>query len=276
MMISSLVRIPGIIGVICQAIIAALLIIRTYAIYEKSLRILLLLVLVGIPSVVFSMNALIKTDTLHEEISNTFWGDNSAPVTLSPNLTCFLVPSLLNKHQSLSRFEKSFIVTIAFDTLIFLLAFSRMIQTYKFSWSRSNLLKPSFSMVLLRDGCILFAALLVSHVNNLAFFESSWNNFDGSPSALRNPFNHVVVVSSGTNCELTHAISVVLVSRMVFNLREIGTEVYEGTQEFQTRLGRSVRDIEFRAPTSIAPTSIGDNSPDDSRHDEMSGVEWKA
>jgi len=47
------------------------------------------------------------------------------------------------------------------------------------------------------------------------------------------------VVSSGTNSELTHAFSAIFVSRMIFNLREAGTEIYEGTEEWRSRIERA-------------------------------------
>jgi len=59
------------------------------------------------------------------------------------------------------------------------------------------------------------------------------------------------VMSSGTNCELTHALSVILVSRMIFNLREVGSEVYEGTEEWRSRVEREVASMRFRVPTTV-------------------------
>ncbi len=38
---------------------------------------------------------------------------------------------------------------------------------------------------------------------------------------------------------------------MIFNLREAGTEVYEGTMEWQSRVEREVATMRFRVPITI-------------------------
>jgi len=58
---------------------------------------------------------------------------------------------------------------------------------------------------------------------------------------------------------MTHVLSVILVSRMIFNLREAGTEVYEGTEEWRSRIEREVRSIRFRVPTTIHEDSLDDS-----------------
>jgi len=50
---------------------------------------------------------------------------------------------------------------------------------------------------------------------------------------------------------MTHALAVALISRMIFNLREVGTEVYEGTEEWRSRVEKSTKLMEFRVPTDI-------------------------
>ncbi len=51
---------------------------------------------------------------------------------------------------------------------------------------------------------------------------------------------------------------------MVFNLREAGTEVYEGTKEWHSRIEREVESMQFRVPTTIfdGPSDFGDNEGD--------------
>ena len=53
-----------------------------------------------------------------------------------------------------------------------------------------------------------------------------------------------------TLCQ-SRRLSATLVSRMVFNLREVGTEVYEGTMEWRSRVERDVVPIRFRVPTTV-------------------------
>ncbi len=38
---------------------------------------------------------------------------------------------------------------------------------------------------------------------------------------------------------------------MIFNLREAGTEVYEGTMEWHSRIEREIATMRFRVPTTI-------------------------
>ncbi len=38
---------------------------------------------------------------------------------------------------------------------------------------------------------------------------------------------------------------------MIFNLREVGTEVYEGTEEWRSRVEREVTSMRFRVPTTV-------------------------
>ncbi len=46
-------------------------------------------------------------------------------------------------------------------------------------------------------------------------------------------------------------LSVILISRMIFNLREAGTEVYEGTMEWRSRIERETAIMRFHVPTTI-------------------------
>ncbi|KLO16186.1 hypothetical protein SCHPADRAFT_225156 [Schizopora paradoxa] len=124
----------------------------------------------------------------------------------------------------------SYIATIVFDTSIFILAVWKMgklhsaIQTYG--------LQSSVTSILLRDGSLLYAVLAVSNITNFAIF-MAFRSVDGIWDT-----DFLFVTSSGTNNEMTHALSTILVSRMIFNLREVGTEVYEGTMEWRSRLER--------------------------------------
>ncbi len=38
---------------------------------------------------------------------------------------------------------------------------------------------------------------------------------------------------------------------MIFNLRDVGTEIYEGTEEWRSRVEREVATMRFRVPTTI-------------------------
>ncbi len=47
---------------------------------------------------------------------------------------------------------------------------------------------------------------------------------------------------------------------MIFNLREAGTEIYEGTRKWATRVYQSVRDMQIRIPSLISVESVVDES----------------
>ncbi len=59
---------------------------------------------------------------------------------------------------------------------------------------------------------------------------------------------------------------------MVFNLREVGTEVFEGTTEWRSRIEREVATMQFRVPTTIR-----DNASDSSDYEgDNAGAEMGA
>ncbi|KLO16160.1 hypothetical protein SCHPADRAFT_223085 [Schizopora paradoxa] len=77
---------------------------------------------------------------------------------------------------------------------------------------------------------------------------------DGPESSVHlNSFDFVM--SSGTNNEMTHVLSVVFVSRMIFGLRDLGTEITEGTDAWRTRVEQEEATIRFRVPTTVLSQS---------------------
>jgi len=149
------------------------------------------------------------------------------------------------------RYEMSFIAIILFDTLIFVLSLAKMGRMYiakRLFHSESSIMN-----ILLRDGSILYTVITFSNACNfITFMVATRGNI------FLNVFRFdtaLFVVSSGTNSELTHALSVILVSRMIFNLREAGTEIYEGTEEWRSRVEGTMKGMQFRIPTTIRDDS---------------------
>lgn len=66
---------------------------------------------------------------------------------------------------------------------------------------------------------------------------------------------------TGLNLALPCRLAVVLISRMIFNLREAGTEVCEGTEEWRNRIDRSIKleIMRFRVPTELLHSDDGDS-----------------
>ncbi|KLO16171.1 hypothetical protein SCHPADRAFT_223901 [Schizopora paradoxa] len=99
----------------------------------------------------------------------------------------------------------------------------------------------SLASILLRDGSILYAILTISNISNFVLYMLFIEGTDTTITRISSNFV-AFVVSSGTNSEMTHALSAILVSRMVFNLREAGTELQESTSEWRSRIeGQPIR-----------------------------------
>jgi len=175
---------------------------------------------------------------------------------------CFAQPNF-DTNESPLLFNFSYIFIIIFDASIFLLAVGRMGRMYRAK--ELYMSHTSIVSILLRDSSILYAILAISNISSfvllLLFIDGA-----ASPTAHTaiDPNSVAFVVSSGTNSEMTHALSAILVSRMVFNLREAGTEVYEGTKEWHSRIEREVESMQFRVPTTICdgPSDFGGNEGD--------------
>ncbi|KLO16173.1 hypothetical protein SCHPADRAFT_938080 [Schizopora paradoxa] len=223
-------KIPGILGVICQALTLTFLAIRLFAIYDKKRWILyttvpFALLSIGLSSlsIAYSFN-----DTVGEKSDREGVG-----LTLQ---SCFTGPFFEPEQLSDKLYKFSYIANIFLDTLIFILAATKTAKMYSKNKIRSSY--SSLASILLRDGSILYAILAISNITNFVFFMVSLERID----ARINPYSLLFVVSSGTNSEMTHALSAILVSRMVFNLREVGTELQESTSEWRSRIeGRSLR-----------------------------------
>jgi len=214
------------------------MIIRTYAIFEGNRWILYLSVPLGISTVALLVLAVV------------------------PNAQLFATLGV-HINSSAWRLQISFIITIAFDTLIFvLLGFRVAFLRFSGDW---ELLKSRLWTVLIRDGTLLFVVLLISNVAHFILFELSWN----SREAVNTNMLHFLatLVLSGTNCELTRALAVALVSRMIFNLREIGTEAYESAAHWRSgRLGEmSLGSMQFDAPGDVDAGS-NDGGEETHRH----------
>ncbi|KLO16184.1 hypothetical protein SCHPADRAFT_224716 [Schizopora paradoxa] len=128
-------------------------------------------------------------------------------------LSCFVILDWSNVPNP-RLFVSSYIASIAFDALNFILAVLKMGR--RLTEIRTCASQPSLVEILLRDGIILYLTLAISNVTNFiifmrAFFFLEWDTLFT---------NTLFVVSSGTNGEMTHALSTILISRMIFNLRE--------------------------------------------------------
>jgi len=223
----NLIKLPGITGIICQGLTLVFLTIRLFAIYDKRKWILYATLPLGLLTIVLSIIGLADITSQPDMVQNP--GSNALS-------TCFGMPF---SGGSLLFYELFYIAYIVFDTLIFILSvlkMGRMYRAHRLFHSGS-----SFVNILIRDGSILYAMLTISNVFNFIVFMLATRG---------------VEIRVGTSNELTPAFCVILASRMIFNLREVGTEIYEGTEEWRSRVERS---IQFRVPTSARENSTQDS-----------------
>jgi len=235
--------VPGILGVICQALTLAFLIIRLFAIYDKGRWVLYVTVPFGLLNVILSSFAIGSSGVA---IGAFVYG--ILPGESGFNLVFCLAEPNFGSNVSPLLFKLSYISIILFDAFIFLLAVTRTGRMY-----RANQLYRSHSSIvsiLLRDGSILYAILAISNISSLVLFVL----FE-EPTLL-------FVVSSGTNSEMTHALSVILVSRMLFNLREAGTDVHEGTKEWHSRIERKTATMQLQQSRILETTGNRDDLSD--------------
>jgi len=242
---------PGIIGVICQGLTLVFLIIRLFAIYDKKRWILYVTLPFGVLSITLSSFA-IGASSAH--------GFGVPSFHLEGFSSCFADPMT---REALMVFKTSYIAIILFDTLMFVMALVKTGRMYRAE--RLNKSRSSIVSILLRDGSVLFAVLAINNITSFILF---------MPDTAAHPNAVGFVASSGTNSEMTHALSVILVSRMVFNLREAGTEVYEGTQEWRSRVEREVATMRFHVPTSVEDNSSDlVDEPGDNGRPELNAIE---
>lgn len=228
-------------GIICQSFTLVFLIIRLYAIFEMRRWILFATVPFGLLTIVLSSLALgtaeIMTVSRTSRDTGTADGHSSS---LRVSSFCFPTPNFA-RNDSLYLYRLSYIINISFDTLVFILAIFQMRRMRRAGpLCRSQ---SSIVWILFRDGIVLYAILTISNLFNFVIFLLYFNRELSGDSVGPVPiayFKHFFVVSSGTSSEMTHTLSVILVSRMIFNLREVGTQIGEGTEEWRSRIERGV------------------------------------
>jgi len=240
-------KLPAIIGIVCQSLTLVFLIVRLYAIFDKKQWILYAAVPFGLVNIVLSSLAVVSADamTLIELIVD-FGPNNPISFFNANSFACFAAPNFL-RGVSLFRFRMSYIAILFFDTLMFIMALIRIGRMYRPKQLNSS--RSSIVSILLRDGSILYAVLTISNLFNFVIFMRFFDKVNDISVVSHTTF--LFVVSSGTNSEITHALSAILVSRMIFNLRDVGTELYEGSAEWRSRVEREVASMRFHAPSTI-------------------------
>jgi len=172
-------------------IITTFLILRTYAIYFRHVWVLVVTIPLGIVNIVLASWALTKMKTI-----NFTFGTG-------PLHTC--VPTVLVNE---SPFIASWAMTIAFDTLISVLT---ICKTYRMHREHRRVgVESRLTEMLLHDGSQYYSIMTVANVLNFTLF---W---------ILSPSFNYIAFSAGNNSETAHAISVIIVCRMMLNVMEAG------------------------------------------------------
>ncbi|TFK83480.1 hypothetical protein K466DRAFT_498414 [Polyporus arcularius HHB13444] len=167
----------------CQGIVAVMLVVRTYALYDRSRRILALLIVTHLGG---AIACLITVVTSHSPIHTV----TPLPFTYSG---CNL--SLTNEQIDLAL---AWSAMLWFDTTIFVLTLVQALRVRRYF--PGGLLEIMF-----RDGTIYYGFLVVSNVCNIITFMVSSSS--GSPL-------------KGMDTTLTNVLSTTLTSRLILNIRD--------------------------------------------------------
>ncbi|KAL5514434.1 hypothetical protein ACEPAG_2522 [Sanghuangporus baumii] len=178
----------GILSLISNIISAIILILRTYALYERALWVLIVTGIFGAASVAVGA-----------------WSVNSVDGELfnfQPIVVC--VPMLI--HNQGLKF--AWIMTFCFDFVVFGLTIAR---TYRYMKAQSRLhMESRLTVLLMRDGSIYFLVMSIVNAANYILAARIRNSFFAS--------------ATGTNSIFANVISVTMISRLLLNLREEAVE----------------------------------------------------
>ncbi|TFK83481.1 hypothetical protein K466DRAFT_555009 [Polyporus arcularius HHB13444] len=226
-----------------QGVVAILLILRTYALYNCSKRMLVVLIGMHIGGGIQCLTAVLTgKSVLTNDTSLGFsipgcnlalTNDQSVQNPRSPRPSCHA------EHHSCRRgihLALAWSAMLWFDTCIFALTFWKAIQVRRE-------VAGGLLVTIFRDGTVYYAILVAVNVVNILTFVLTPSN-----SPLK-----------GTATTLTNVLSVTLTSRLMLNLRDPsiqtrrhvnGTSRYEpwSTGQFSSRM------ISFRAPTVAVDT----------------------
>ncbi|KAJ7352190.1 hypothetical protein DFH08DRAFT_957000 [Mycena albidolilacea] len=164
-------------ALLSQVLVAIMLIMRTFALYERNKKILALTVLVTLAAFIFAVGILLT-------------GNNFD--TLSAEIVAFGCP-LGTSHSKSLRLAAAWSGMLIFDVTIFGLT---LLKALRVNGRRGDLVT-----VLLRDGSVYFALMIISNACNIGTY------------TMGNPFTR------GSASTVTNVVSSVIISRLIFNLR---------------------------------------------------------
>ncbi|KAF8193275.1 hypothetical protein K438DRAFT_1969759 [Mycena galopus ATCC 62051] len=188
-------------SIVAQIFVAALLIMRTYALYQRSRRILILTTGIALAAVVFGAYIIFSGKGSSDTLDDVFL-----------NVGC---ASGLDSSQS-RRFGFGWMGMLLFDITVFgLTAWKALAHSREQSGQRGG---RSLFTILMRDGAIFFFVMMASNGGNILTF------FYAGP------------YTRGVATTFTNVISSVMISRLMLNLR---THAIDGSRGRMSRTAES-------------------------------------
>ncbi|KAF7312956.1 hypothetical protein MKEN_00980200 [Mycena kentingensis (nom. inval.)] len=187
-------------ALLSQVLTAVMLIMRTYALYERNKLVLGFMAFVTLATFVFAVSIFLT-------------GNNAN--TLSPELAAFGCPIATSRPKAI-RLAEAWSGLLVFDTTIFGLT---LYKALALNWgARARRVRGSeLVQVLLRDGSVYFALLIVSNACNIATY------------VMTGPFLR------GSATTVTNVTSSIMISRLMFNLRARSAASSSSDREQMTR-----------------------------------------
>ncbi|KAF7304156.1 hypothetical protein MIND_00647400 [Mycena indigotica] len=203
-------------ALVSQVLVAVMLIMRTYALYARSRFILASVLLVTVTAFVLAVVRLLSGNDV----------DN-----LSPELAAFGCPVATGQAKA-HRLAEAWAGMLVFDVVIFALTLYKALQLHSGQQGRAS----GLIEILLRDGSVYFALMVLSNGANIATY------------TIARPF----LRGSGTS--VTNVTSAILISRLMLNLRApTGSVSY--APDSHSRAG--LTDLDTHGP------GYGDDGPDE-------------
>jgi len=168
-----------------QAYIAVLLVMRIYALYGRSRRVLALYVCIFIAGIVVG--------------AWSVWegrDDTENAVYIMP-VGC---PVVILRQKAM-RLATAWCMMLIFDTVVFSMTVWKSMKMYRTLSLRLNN-SPSILTIMLRDGSLYFGAMMASNIANVL------------------TLSYGTAFTKGVMATLTNIVSSILISRLMFNLRD--------------------------------------------------------
>ncbi|KAJ7063882.1 hypothetical protein C8F01DRAFT_1129685 [Mycena amicta] len=225
-------------ALLSQVLVAVMLIMRTYALYERNRRILAFTILITLAAFIFAVYILLSSGADPKNM-------------LSPELAAFGCPVATAKARSL-RLGEAWSSMLVFDVTIFALTLYKALRLHAHGAGARG---GGLIEILLRDGSVYFALMVISNACNIATY------------TMAGPFLR------GSATTVTNVTSSIMISRLMLNLRApTSTSTFSprpthvhGRTQSTSRLTRTGADTGGPALTTVAPyyTQNGDGDEDD-------------